>query len=113
MVQRVLGLVLLALTVCAAKVVVLTPDNFYSTVDGSRPAMVEFYAPWCGHCKHLEPEYDKVGEAFADASSGVIVGKVDADAHKDLGSAFEVRGYPTIKFFPKGWRKGDEVSNYE
>jgi protein disulfide-isomerase-like protein len=97
---------------CAASVQVLTPDNFYKVVDGSKPAFVEFYAPWCGHCKHLEPEYEKVGEAFGN-SADVVVGKVDADAHKDLGGDFGVRGYPTLKFFPKGWRKGDEAQNYD
>jgi protein disulfide-isomerase A6 len=96
----------------ASSVQVLTPDNFYQVIDGSKPAFVEFYAPWCGHCKRLEPEYEKVGEAFAN-SPDVIVAKVDADAHKDLAGEFGVRGYPTLKFFPKGWRKGMEVQNYD
>ncbi len=95
-----------------ASVTVLTPDNFDTVVDGSKAALVEFYAPWCGHCKHLEPEWDKVGEAFA-GSKDVVIAKVDADAHGDLGSRFEVQGFPTIKYFPKGWRKGDETTPYE
>lgn len=81
-------------------------------MDGSKAALVEFYAPWCGHCKHLEPEYDKVGDAFAD-SKEVLIAKVDADAHRDLGSQFEVQGFPTLKFFPKGWKSGDETIPYE
>lgn len=79
---------------------VLTPDNFDDVVDGSVPAFVEFYAPWCGHCKNLAPEYEKVGASYSKAD-GVIVAKVDADAHKDLASRFGVRGFPTLKWFNK------------
>jgi len=96
----------------ASSVTVLTPDNWKSVMDGSKAAMVEFYAPWCGHCKHLEPEYDKVGDAFAD-SKDVLIGKVDADAHRELGEQFGVQGFPTLKFFPKGWKTGDETTPYE
>jgi len=83
-----------------AQVVDLTPDNFDSVIDGSKAAFVEFFAPWCGHCKKLAPDYDIVGETFA--KSDVVIAKVDADAHKDLGSRFDVHGFPTLKFFPKG-----------
>jgi len=83
------------------KVLDLTPDNFDSVVDGSKGAFVEFFAPWCGHCKSLAPEYEIVGEAF-DKESSVVIAKVDADAHKDLGGRFDVHGFPTLKWFPKG-----------
>jgi len=96
----------------ASGVTVLTPDNWKSVMDGSKAAFVEFYAPWCGHCKHLEPEYEKVGEAFAD-SKDVLIAKVDADAHRELGEQFGVQGFPTLKFFPKGWKSGDETTPYE
>jgi len=87
--------------VANAKVIDLTPDNFDSVVDGSKGAFVEFFAPWCGHCKSLAPEYEIVGEAF-DKESSVVIAKVDADAHRDLGSRFDVHGFPTLKWFPKG-----------
>jgi len=95
----------------ASSVRALTLADFDSVVDGSKPVFVEFYAPWCGHCKHLEPEYDKVGDAFA-GSPDVVVAKVDADAHRDLGGRFGVTGFPTLKFFPKGWKTGDAPEAY-
>jgi len=79
----------------------LTADNFDSVIDGSKAALVEFFAPWCGHCKSLAPEYEKAAEAYA-SSKDVVIAKVDADAHKELGSRFGVTGFPTIKWFPKG-----------
>jgi protein disulfide-isomerase A6 len=82
-------------------VVDLTPENFDSVVDGSKHAFVEFFAPWCGHCKRLAPDYEIVGQAF-EKFPEVVIAKVDADQHKDLGSRFEVHGFPTLKFFPKG-----------
>jgi len=63
---------------------------------------LNFFAPWCGHCKSLAPAYEVVGDAFAKYKSNVVVAKVDADKHKDLGGRFGVSGFPTLKWFPKG-----------
>jgi len=87
----------------------LTPETFDSIVDGSKAAFVEFFAPWCGHCKKLAPEYELVGDAFAKTSD-VVIAKVDCDKHKDLGQRFGVRGYPTLKFFPKGSKTPEDYS---
>jgi protein disulfide-isomerase A6 len=104
----------------SSAVVDLTPENFDSIIDGSKAAFVEFFAPWCGHCKSLAPEYEIVGEAFEKESS-VVIAKVDADAHRDLGGRFDVQGFPTLKFFPKGsktpenyegGRTADDIINY-
>eukprot|EP00210_Caulerpa_lentillifera_P006033 g5765.t2 len=83
----------------------LTPDTFDAFVNGRKHALVEFYAPWCGHCKSLSPEYKKLGAAVAadqKMSARVVIAKVNADDHKDLGTRFGVRGFPTLKWFPRG-----------
>ncbi|GAB4835753.1 hypothetical protein Ancab_000663 [Ancistrocladus abbreviatus] len=85
----------------ADEVVVLTEDNFEQEVGKDRGALVEFYAPWCGHCKKLAPEYEKLGASFKKAKS-VLIGKVDCDDQKSLCSKYDVTGYPTLKWFPKG-----------
>ncbi|KAL5493511.1 hypothetical protein EMCRGX_G014702 [Ephydatia muelleri] len=100
-----LGLVLGAQSFYTANdaVTQLTPDNFQSAViSGSSVWVVEFYAPWCGHCQSLAPEYKKAAEAL----KGVVrVGAVDCDQHKDLAATYKVKGFPTIKIFASNKRE--------
>jgi protein disulfide-isomerase-like protein len=81
-------------------VAVLTTDNFDEKVLGSKAALVEFYAPWCGHCKSLAPIYEKVANVFA--GDDVVIGKVDATEENDLAEKYGISGFPTIKYFPAG-----------
>lgn len=84
-----------------SNVLTLTTENFDETVLGSKAALVEFYAPWCGHCKSLAPKYEALAKAFA-GENDVVIAKVDATEESELGSRFEISGYPTLKFFPAG-----------
>uniref|UniRef100_A0A8C6UKX0 protein disulfide-isomerase n=1 Tax=Neogobius melanostomus TaxID=47308 RepID=A0A8C6UKX0_9GOBI len=70
--------------------------------------LVDFYAPWCGYCKKLEPVWEDVGLELKSSGSPVRVGKMDATAFSGMASEFGVRGYPTIKLL-----KGDLAYSYK
>jgi len=93
----------LALYQSGDNVVDLTPSNFDKLVlKGDEVWIVEFYAPWCGHCQSLVPEYKKAAKAL----KGVVkIGAVNADEHRSIGGQYGVQGFPTIKVFGRDKKK--------
>ncbi|GAA0154747.1 chaperone [Lithospermum erythrorhizon] len=78
----------------------LTPSNFKSKViDSNSVVIVEFYAPWCGHCKALTPIWEKVATILKGVAR---VAALDADAHRSLAQEYGIEGFPTIKIFVPG-----------
>jgi protein disulfide-isomerase A1 len=81
-------------------VTVITGDTFDGLVlDTDKDVLLEIYAPWCGHCKTLEPIYEKLGRRFAAVDS-VIIAKMDGTANEH--PAAKASGFPTLIFFPAG-----------
>lgn len=72
----------------------VTQKSFDEVVKASKvPVIVEFYAPWCGHCKNLAPKYEQAAEKM---ESAVLFTKIDATNETDLAKKYDVKGYPTI-----------------
>jgi len=83
----------------ANNVKVAVAKNFEELVTNSeKDVLVEFYAPWCGHCKKLTPIYDELGEKMINEAVEIV--KMDATAN-DVPPAFDVRGFPTLYWLPK------------
>ncbi|CAL0300660.1 unnamed protein product [Lupinus luteus] len=84
------------------KVLVLDESNFESAISSFDHILVDFYAPWCGHCKRLSPELDAAAPVLAALKNPIVIAKVDADKFTRLAKKYDVDAYPTILLFNHG-----------
>jgi len=97
-------------TELSGKVIYLTEESFRQLVwdynqnpqdwvyEGELPAIIDFYADWCGPCKRVAPIMDQLAK---DYNGSVIIYKVDTDANRELSSVFGIRSIPSVLFIPK------------
>lgn len=91
-------------------VVTLTDSNFEKLVLNSEDMwLVEFYAPWCGHCKSLAPHW---AAAATELLGRVKLGAVDATVEQVVASKYGIQGFPTIKYFNAGKKDWDSAEDY-
>ncbi|KAL3321228.1 Protein disulfide-isomerase A3 [Cichlidogyrus casuarinus] len=75
--------------------------------DPTKFAMIEFFAPWCGHCKSLKPIYEELAQKLKDHKD-IVIGAMDATVN-DVPSDFTVKGFPTIYWVDKD----NKIKQYE
>ncbi|KAG0315239.1 protein disulfide-isomerase precursor, partial [Linnemannia gamsii] len=100
-----------------SEVKVLTSENFKDVIN-QKFVLVDFYAPWCGHCQNLEPEYEAAAKMLKEDET-IQLAKIDCVAEKEICKSYEVGSYPTLKIFRegiprdyKGTRKSDGIVSY-
>jgi protein disulfide-isomerase/protein disulfide isomerase family A protein 5 len=85
-------------------VVHMTADYWDSFRSANPKAFVLFYAPWCGHCKAIKPDW---ADLSIDVKGVMPVVAVDCTEHASLCSKYKVEGYPTIRYFPSSSSEGE------
>ena len=75
--------------------------------DASKDVLVKYYAPWCGHCKALAPVWDELAKD-TEGIEDLLIAKFDATENEVAG--LDIRGYPTLKFYPKDNKAGVDYS---
>jgi len=64
---------------------------------GDKPAIIDFYADWCGPCKMVAPLFEELSDEFAE---DIVIYKVDTEAEQELSAAFGIQSIPSILFIP-------------
>jgi thioredoxin 1 len=77
----------------------ITDASFDELVTGQQPAVIDFWAEWCGPCRAIAPIVEELAEEYAGR---VLIGKVNIDENEDLTDTFGIRSVPTLLFFKDG-----------
>ncbi|CAH1967592.1 unnamed protein product [Acanthoscelides obtectus] len=90
-----------------SEVVHLGGNSFDPVVKAEASVLVMFYAPWCGHCKKMKPEYEQAAAIMKKEGIPGMLAAVDATKEQSLASRYSVKGYPTVIYFEQGERRFD------
>ena len=93
----------------ATSVASLSSETFGEHVGGTKGVFVKFFAPWCGHCKKMAPDWVLLADMHANSEKYEIA-EVDCTENQELCSRYDVEGFPTLKVFPIGSLEADDYN---
>jgi thioredoxin 1 len=88
-------------------------SRFSDLINSDKPVLVDFHATWCGPCKMLAPEVEKVAKSLSD---DIKVIKIDIDKNQQLAQQLNIKGVPTLMLFRKGdmlWRQSGVIPAHQ
>ncbi|ORX57180.1 disulfide isomerase [Piromyces finnis] len=108
--SAIIGLLTFFLCLVSASIVDFDEDKFNELIGGDVPLLVEFYAPWCSHCKDLKPTYEALADSYDHVKEKVYISRIDADKYKSVVKSQGIKGFPTIKLYMPGSKTGIEYT---
>ena len=81
----------------------LTPNNFRTIVSNEDSfVFVNFYSPGCDFCEALQEPWERLADAFLPEGDSVVIAQLNAQEYREYAVNFDISGFPTLKYFPKG-----------
>ena len=102
-----LGILLFLTSTTQGQIKELDASNFDTVVlDHEKDVFVKFYAPWCGHCKQMAPEWERLAVlAGREGKRNLVIAKIDGSAHEAITERYHVYGFPALKLFEKSTKE--------
>jgi len=72
-----------------------------------------FYAPWCGYCKKMMSDWDRLAQRYQNNKYNIKIIKVNCEKRKDMAAKFKIQGFPTIIFFNRGLDFPNDIDTYD
>ncbi len=77
----------------------MNKEQFDQMINGDKPVLVDFWAPWCGYCRRIAPAYERIAEEYGDT---LVAGKINIDEEGQLAQAEQIEVIPTLVLFRNG-----------